>query len=251
MTNNKDIAMDSVVDIIEAHNCIYNSLTPREYKGIDGIVELIIDEKPIHSSFATHIVNFVDLLEVSDTELKIDLTEFHQYFVDFDLPVFLFFIDSETRNGFWFQFDKSIPPQSLTFIKSNSNCFSFKHFHTHFLDILLNNEKKYEDIERHLRKDENEIIRAFLISTFRILENAIPYILKYPNSKDYFNSLDIKVFPRKPDVNEIPKWATKDGVDIFVRSQICWYVKGQEGDFYMPFDMFFFISQQYNLISKR
>ena len=251
MKKNKSIAIDSVVDIVEANNCIYNPILSEHYNGMDGIIELIHDEKPIHKSIAVHVYSFPSEMNLEEHGL-VSIEPYEEYFDSLDLPLIIVSINPNTRTGYWFEYIKGVPSKKQVMKPSMENEFSFSGFNRNFLNHYISGKNSFYEVEQYLRTPERDILRSFFISTFNILEYAIPYVLLYPNSKDYFAALEIKIFPAPPRVLEIPKYINENNfVDVFVRNNSLWYLRDENGNFRMPIPMFIYLSSEYNLISKK
>ncbi|RYM35721.1 hypothetical protein ERX46_01635 [Brumimicrobium glaciale] len=250
MDKTRSIAIDSVIDIVEANNCIYNPIITEDYKGMDGIIELIYNEKPLHKTIAINVQSIPT--ETNFEQLDYTSLEFYEeYFDSLDLPLIIVAIKPDTRTGYWFEYVKGIPFKKQVMSPKLDREFSFAGFNRNFLNYFLLGKDSFYEVEKYLRSPDREILRSFFISTFNLLEYAIPYVLLYPNSKDYFKSLEIKVFPAEPDMIEITKYFTKESKDVYMRNDFLWYVKDENGNFRMPLTMFIYLSNEYNLISKK
>lgn len=216
---------------------------------MDGIIELIYNEKPVNKSIAVHVHSLPDQISFEQIDNK-PLETYEDYFDSLDLPLVIITIKPETRTGYWFEYKKGVPAIKQVMNPSIEQEFSFSGFNRNFLTYFLSGKNNFYEVEKYLRSSERDILRSFFISTFNILEYAIPYVLLYPNSKDYFESLEIKVFPAQPDVSEISKYFTENNIDVFVRGNSLWYVRYENGDFRMPIATFIYLSNEYNLITK-
>ena len=58
-----DFAIDCVQDIVESSNSIFHRFENENFKGINAIIEIIVNEKPANQSFGVFIISEKEVLQ--------------------------------------------------------------------------------------------------------------------------------------------------------------------------------------------
>jgi hypothetical protein len=248
-----DFAIDCVQDIVESSNSIFHRFENESFRGINAIVEIIINEKPANQSFGVFIISEKEVLNQTDASYHIDVTNFQNYFQNFELPILCIVISKETHEGFWTDLKNSIEKNGyLKISKRKEFIFNYKTFNTIVINYITNKERTYFFIEEYLLNTNNEIIKEFIEALFKVINFSILYIIENDNVIDFAKSVNvnIKILNVSPTVAINSGIMNEDGPIINIKGDNLWYIKTDKGNIYMTWLMFLHLQAKYLSIKK-
>ena len=247
-----DFAIDCVQDIVESSNSIFHRFENENFKGINAIIEIIVNEKPANQSFGVFIISEKEVLNQTDTSFYIDINNFQNYFKNFELPILCIVINKETHEGFWTDLNGSIDSGDLKISKRKEFIFNYKTFNTIVIDYIINRKKTYFLIEEYLLNSENVIVKEFIEAIFKIIDFSIQYIIENDNIFFFAKSvnINIKILNVSPNIAIKSGILNEDGPNINIKENNLWYIKTDKDNIYMTWLMFFHLQKKYFEIKK-
>jgi hypothetical protein len=248
-----DFAIDCVQDIVETSNSIFHRFESDNFKGINAFVEIIVNEKPANQSFGVFIISEKEVFNQTDTFYYIDITNFQDYFKNFELPILGIVINKETYEGFWTDLKNSIDSNGyLKISKRKEFIFNYKTFNTIVIDYIINQKKTYFLIEEYLLNSDNIIIKEFIEVLFRIIDFGIQYIIENDNITNFAKSVNVNIkilnVPLTVAINS--GIMNEDGPILINNGNGLWYIKTDKDNVYMTGLMFFHLQAKYVEIKK-
>jgi hypothetical protein len=180
MPRYSDIEIDIVQDIVESSGSIFHPVTPNNFQGIHGIVEIVVDEIPINISFGIHVVNSEDCYKNEFNNYEVPCNGYCGYFERYSLPVVIIVMDTSTNEGFWIDFSNTkIINDTISIPSTLEAQFNFKSFNIVVIDFFINNKKRFFLIETFLKEKENQELKCFLEALFKVFDISIPWVLQF------------------------------------------------------------------------
>ncbi|QZE15539.1 DUF4365 domain-containing protein [Halosquirtibacter laminarini] len=181
MGNNFFTNIDIFEEYIANNNVLFHRFDTHK-NGIDGIVEVIKDEKTTNHQFG------ISILEIEEHKqdknfVTVDITKNKEYFKSFDLPIILIVMSNKSEEGFWIDITKLKDSMSSEIVipKQAKHVFNKTTSSKILIDYFVNNRSKYLEIVKALDSIYFKCLRSLLEDMFGVIDIAIPSILKYEN----------------------------------------------------------------------
>jgi hypothetical protein len=245
-----DFAIDCVQDIVESSNSIFHRFENEKFKGINAIVELVINEKPANQSFGLFVLSDKNISNQTDNEYQVEITQYTSYYNEFELPVICIIIESDTHEGFWNEI--KLDSNVIRIPKIKEFKFNYKTFNTIIIDLIINKKRTYQLLENYLLENENKLFKDFIIAIFKIIDFGIQYIIESDNILFFAKSvnINIKILNVSPNVAINSGILNEDGPIINIKGNNLWYIKTGKDNIYMTWLMFFHLQAKYVEIKK-
>jgi len=135
------IGIDYVQSIVHKHNCIFQEIDTKNDLGVDALIEIIKNEKPISKFFATQIKSGKSYFNQRSNLCKIPVKNHFEYWTKHPLPVYGIVYIPEFGDAYWVDIKRylKIHPEDavIKFERSLVNQINEETFFSVFIPQLL------------------------------------------------------------------------------------------------------------------
>lgn len=137
-----NIGIDFIRSIVRSHNCIFQEIDATNDLGIDAIIEIVKDEKPVSKFIAAQIKSGKSYYDKKANKCKIPIKKHRDYWAKHPMPVFGVVYVPEFENAYWIdikRYMKFYPNNSvISFEPTLARLINKNTFFTQFVPHLLN-----------------------------------------------------------------------------------------------------------------
>ena len=128
--------------IVDHHNCIFQEIDTKNDLGIDAIIEIVKDEKPVSMFVATQIKSGKTYFNKKSNMCRIPVKNHFNYWINHPLPVYGIVYVPELGDAYWVDIKSYLRhnPKTtiITFERTLANQINKDTFYTIFVPRLLN-----------------------------------------------------------------------------------------------------------------
>lgn len=132
-----------VKTIVEESECFFHKIEQESDLGIDAIIELIKDEKPLNKSIAIQIKSGPSYYIKKKQDCIIPIDSHREYWENYPLPVYGIVYIPDLKIGYWIDIktylEHNKERESIRFKGNKANLFDFENFNNVFIPKLRNN----------------------------------------------------------------------------------------------------------------
>lgn len=136
------LGVNYVRNIVEESGCIFHKIEQENDLGIDGLIEFIVDEKPVNKSIAIQIKSGQSYHNEKSKECLIPVKGHYEYWKNYPLPVFGLVYIHELKKGYWVDikkhFDNFGKVSVIKFPKNKTNEFDLRSYNRIFKPFNIN-----------------------------------------------------------------------------------------------------------------
>lgn len=179
MVNSRYTNVDIFDEYITDSNILFHRFDEPDKK-IDGIVEVIKNEKTLNIQYGIKIFEIGEQLQ-DPSNITIDISCDVEYFNNFQLPLFFIVLDNTTEEGYWMDITSAKGSLSPNIIirKDKHTIFNKTTSSNILIDYFINKRFKFTELVEQIDTLYFKNLRSLLQDMFGIIDIAIPIILKY------------------------------------------------------------------------
>lgn len=184
--------------IVEDTGSIFNEIHQENDVGIDAIVELFADEKPINKLVAFQVKSGASFYDKKNDLCLIPVEDHYDYWINYSIPVYGFVYIPALKQGFWINIKGYLKANGkvsvIKFPPKTINALSEEYFKKVFSPLVSNELPNitFDEATKLLNSNHDDEVSIGLTTLFK----------KYANdNKAWDNIID---FFKKRDANHIP-----------------------------------------------